>query len=160
MSLNSAENRLTLHFLRTTTIDRKERRKQLMQSSDQKWQRFRLWRKQRPFWGAILMIIAGLFVLWGPLSLFPLMFITGGSIHEGLLVGSLLVLMGILQLLAPSHALITGSIGIILSLASVLVALGGMGIGVFLGLIGSSLGVAWKPSVSTVYPKTQDFTCL
>lgn len=160
MSFNSGENLLTLHFLRTTTIDRKERRKQLMQRSDQRWQRFCQWRNQRPFWGAILMIVAGLLVLWGPLSLFPIIFITGGSIYEGMFVGSLLVLMGILQLLAPSHALITGSVGIILSLASVLVALGGMGIGVFLGLIGSSLGVAWKAPISTIYPKAKDFTSL
>ena len=131
-----------------------------MQSSNQKWQRFLQWRNQRPFWGAIFMIIAGLLVLWGPLSLFPLIFISGGSIHEAMFVGSLLILMGILQLLAPSHALITGSIGIILSLASVLVALGGMGIGVFFGLIGSSLGIAWKPQISTIHPKAKDFTSL
>lgn len=80
------------------------------------------------------------------MSLFPMVMVSGGTISEGLLVGALLVLMGSLQLLSPTHALVTGSIALVLSFASVLVALGGYGIGVFLGIIGSALGIAWRPA--------------
>ncbi len=107
--------------------------------------RFRLWRKRRPFWGALLMMIAGLLILWGPSSLLQLAMLPGNSIWAGLLVGALLFVMGLIQLLAPSYALITGAIGIVLSLVSLIVALGGLGIGMLLGIIGGSLGVAWKP---------------
>src|SRR5581483_10374227 len=110
------------------------------------WSRFRLWRHQRPFWGAIFMMVAGALVLWGPLIHLPLALIVGMPIWTGLSVGALLFVMGLIQLLSPSHALITGSVGIILSLTSVLVALGGVGIGVFFGIIGSALGIAWRPA--------------
>ena len=113
------------------------------------WSRFRLWRKQRPFWGSLFLILAGILVLGGPMSLFPMVMVSGGTISEGLLVGALLVAMGLLQLLSPSHALVTGSIALVLSFASVLVALGGYGIGVFLGIIGSALGIAWRPAMGS-----------
>ncbi|HZO71734.1 MAG TPA: DUF6114 domain-containing protein [Ktedonobacteraceae bacterium] len=109
------------------------------------WSRFRLWRRQRPFAGAILMILAGLLVLWGPVSLMRFALFPGNLIWAGLLVGALLVTMGLIQLFAPSYALITGAIGIVLSLISLIVALGGFGLGMILGLIGGALGVAWKP---------------
>ena len=113
------------------------------------WSRFHLWRKQRPFWGSLFLIMAGILVLGGPMSLFPMVMVSGGTISEGLLVGALLVTMGLLQLFSPSHALVTGSIALVLSFASVLVALGGYGVGVFLGIIGSALGIAWRPAISS-----------
>lgn len=125
------------------------------------WSRFRLWRKQRPFWGSLFLILAGLLVLGGPMSLFPMVMVSGGTISEGLLVGALLVVMGLLQLLSPSHALVTGSIALVLSFASVLVALGGYGIGVFLGIIGSALGIAWRPATrSSQYAATTRYSSL
>jgi hypothetical protein len=83
------------------------------------------------------------------MSLFPMVMVSGGTISEGLLVGALLVTMGLLQLFSPSHALVAGSIALVLSFASVLVALGGYGVGVFLGIIGSALGIAWRPAISS-----------
>jgi hypothetical protein len=109
------------------------------------WSRFRLWRRQRPFAGASLMILAGLLVLWGPASLMRFALFPGNLIWAGLLVGALLFTMGLIQLFAPSYALITGAVGIVLSLISLIVALGGFGLGMILGLIGGALGVAWKP---------------
>jgi hypothetical protein len=53
--------------------------------------------------------------------------------------------MGLIELLAPSHALVAGAIGIVLALISLLTALGGFGIGMLLAIIGSSYAVAWKP---------------
>jgi Family of unknown function (DUF6114) len=58
--------------------------------------------------------------------------------------------MGLVELLAPSQALTAGAAGVVLSLLSLITALGGFGIGMFLGVIGSSLAVAWKPGRKTM----------
>src|SRR5579884_3966283 len=110
----------------------------------QSWSRFKRWRRSRPFAGSILLILAGILVLIGPLSLVALAFL-GNMIWAGLLVGGLLLVMGLIQLFAPYYSLITGSVGIVLSLVSFVVAVGGFGIGMILGIIGGALGVAWRP---------------
>ncbi|BCL83244.1 hypothetical protein ccbrp13_57090 [Ktedonobacteria bacterium brp13] len=109
------------------------------------WSRFRLWRRTRPFAGAILIMIAGLLVLWGPVELLPFALLPGSNIWAGILVGGLLLVMGIIQLLAPSNALVTGAIAVVLSLVSLLVAVGGFGIGMLLGITGGAMGIAWQP---------------
>ncbi|GHO83968.1 DUF6114 domain-containing protein [Dictyobacter formicarum] len=122
----------------------------LKKNADQKddwrqWSQFRLWRKTRPFAGAILIIIAGLLVLWGPVALLPFALLPGSNIWAGILVGGLILAMGIIQLLVPSNALVAGSIAVVLSLVSLLVAAGGFGIGMLLGIIGGAMGIAWQP---------------
>ncbi|HEX4206619.1 MAG TPA: DUF6114 domain-containing protein [Ktedonobacteraceae bacterium] len=106
--------------------------------------RFRLWRLRRPFWGSILMLIAGALILWGPVSLMRFALFPGNTIWAGLLVGALLFVMGLIQLFAPTYAVITGAIAIVLSLVSLIVAMGGLVIGMLLGITGGALGVAWK----------------
>lgn len=117
------------------------------------WSRFRLWRKTRPFWGSILMMLAGLLILAGPAALLQLAFLPGSLLWAGLLVGALLFTMGLIQLLMPSYALITGAIGVILSLISLIVAIGGFGVGMLLGIIGGALGVAWRPVAGPARPR-------
>ena len=56
---------------------------------------------------------------------------------------NLLFAMGLVALFAPGHARVAGAIGVILSLVSGITALGGFGIGMFLGIIGSSSLIAW-----------------
>jgi hypothetical protein len=108
---------------------------------------FRIWRLRRPFWGSLLMMIASLMILWGPVSLLRFALLPGSSIWAGILVGILLLIMALIQLLTPSYAVITGGIGVALSLVSLLVAgFGGLGMGMILGTIGSALGIAWKPN--------------
>jgi hypothetical protein len=111
------------------------------------WASFRLWRLRRPFAGAILMLIASLLMAYGPMSLLRFALLPGSTIWAGLLVAGLLFVMALIQLLSPSHALITGAVGVVLSLVSLLVAsFGGLVIGAILGIIGSALGVAWQPN--------------
>jgi hypothetical protein len=57
--------------------------------------------------------------------------------------------MGLVELFAPSQALVAGAIGVVLSLISLITALGGLGVGMFLGVIGSSYVVAWRPKSNT-----------
>jgi hypothetical protein len=112
----------------------------------QQWGRFRRWRRSRPLAGSILLMISGVLVLWGPVALIRLAMLPGSTLWAGLLVGALLVLMGFIQLLVPSYSLITGSVGVVLALISLIASsFGGFGIGMLLGIIGGALGVAWRP---------------
>jgi uncharacterized protein DUF6114 len=109
------------------------------------WAAFRQWRLRRPFWGSILMLLASLLMLAGPLTLLSSAFLPGSAVPMALLVGSLMLVMALAQLLAPAHALITGLIGIVLSIVSLITgSFGGFGIGVIIGILGSAQGVAWE----------------
>lgn len=111
----------------------------------QNWSKFRLWRHTRPLWGALLMILAGALMLIGASFFLSLAFLVQ-SIWPAFLVGGLLLVMGILPLFLPSYAVITGSIGMVLSIVSLLVAsFGACGLGLLLGVIGSALCIAWRP---------------
>lgn len=138
--------------LKETQAEKRVQRRQKARDWRQ-WSRFRLWRKTRPFWGSILMMLAGFLVLSGPAALLQLAILPGSMLWAGLLVGALLFTMGLIQLLIPSYALITGAIGIVLSLISLIVAAGGFGIGMLLGIIGGALGVAWRPVMGTLRPR-------
>jgi hypothetical protein len=111
----------------------------------QSWSKFRLWRRTRPLWGSVLMIIGAAIMLGGALFFLSLAFLAQ-SLWPAILVAGLLLVMGLIQLFLPGYAVITGSIGLVLSLVSLLVAsFGGCGIGMLLGVIGSALSIAWRP---------------
>ena len=111
----------------------------------QSWSKFRLWRNTRPLWGSILMVVAGAIMLAGAIILLPMAFLVS-SIWPAILVSGLLLVMGVIQLFLPTYSVITGSIGIVLSLVSLLVAsFGGCGLGMLLGIVGSALSIAWRP---------------
>lgn len=100
---------------------------------------------QRPFLGSLCVLLAGLLVMWGPVSLLQNPYIPTGTLREGIEVGGLLFAMGLVQLLAPSYALVAGSVGVVLSILSLMTSLGGeFGIGMVLGIIGNSAAIAWQ----------------
>lgn len=111
----------------------------------QNWSKFRLWRRTRPLWGSLLMMIAGAIMIFDAVFFLSLAFLAQ-SLWPAILVGGLLLVMGLIALFLPSYAVITGSIGMVLSLVSLLVAsFGGCGVGMLLGIIGSALCIAWRP---------------
>jgi hypothetical protein len=118
-------------------------------------ERFRLWRRTRPFAGSVLILVAGVLILYGPLQLLQFAMLPGSDMWSAVTVGGVLFCMGIIQLLAPRFAVITGTIAIVLSLVSLITAMGGFIIGMILGLTGGALGVAWKPP-SLVIPGSRD----
>ena len=109
------------------------------------WYPIKRWCHQRPCWGAFCVLAASLLILWAPVCLLQSTIVTGSTLWAGLVVGGLLFVMGLIELFAPSYALVAGAIGVMLSLISLITALGGFGVGMFLGVIGSSYVVAWKP---------------
>lgn len=115
--------------------------------SDTRWSRFAAWRRERPFVGGLLTILAGVEMFFsGQLDV--------GNIHvqlgiEGLqatVIPILLVVLGILAMLMPVHRIFYGVIALVISVYSLIgVNLGGFFIGMLLGAIGGIVTVAWMP---------------
>lgn len=120
-------------------------------SSPTRRQRFRAWRRQRPFVGGLLTALGGVEMFFsGQLDL--------GRIHvqlgiEGLqatIIPVLLVLLGVLAIAMPAHRIFYGVIALAVAVYSLIgVNLGGFFIGMLLSSIGGVLTVAWMPRAKT-----------
>jgi Family of unknown function (DUF6114) len=111
------------------------------------WQRFRDWRRSRPFWGGLLTVLAGL-EIFGSMN----MQINGGTItigQEGFssyLLVFVLVLCGVLSWFTPLQRHFYGILASLVAVYSLLgVNLGGFFIGMLLGIAGGGLIFAWNP---------------
>ncbi len=114
-----------------------------------------MWRHTRPFQGGLLMIVHGLLTITPGLLLLKLAILPGVNLYASLIIGSLLVGMGVITLTSPQFAQITGTVGIVLALSTLIVALGGLVIGLPLGLQGAALAVAWRPNAKPASAKVQ-----
>ena len=111
------------------------------------WQRFRAWRRERPFVGGLLTALGGIEMFFsGQLDI--------GRIHvqlgiEGLqatIIPILLVLLGVLVVAMPAHRIFYGVIALAIAVYSLVgVNLGGFFIGMLLSTVGGVLTVAWMP---------------
>lgn len=109
------------------------------------WSKFRLWRRTRPFAGSILMLLSSFLLLALGIYFLPFAFLIN-SVWISLFLGGLLLVMALIQLFLPSYTVITGSIGILVSLVSFFTStFGGLIIGMLLGIIGGALSVSWRP---------------
>lgn len=125
-------------------------RQRLTTGFGQKRSSFRDWRGQRPFWGGVLTLLAGIPIMYVPYqnltlgSLTIRMSTTAGA--GSLIIGVLLVVLGLTMWFQPQSRVFAGIAAILLSLVSLVVSnVGGMVIGFLLGLIGGALGVSWGP---------------
>src|ERR1022692_1638224 len=113
---------------------------------------FRIWRRSRPFWGGLLLILAGLEMLAIPLlsvlahtSVKVIIYIGIGGVF-GVLIGGLLVACGLLIWFHPSQRVFYAIAGVLLAVVSfVATNLGGFFVGMLLGVTGGSLSFAWAP---------------
>lgn len=134
----------TMPALVTSGKRRRKAKKDRLQGWDT-WSAFRLWRHTRPFWGSVLMLLGSLLLLSLPISLLRFAFLLD-SLWASVLLGALLLVMALVQLFVPSYAVLTGAIGIVLSLVSFITSsFGGLIIGMLLGIIGGALSVSWRP---------------
>jgi hypothetical protein len=114
--------------------------------------RWQAWRRSRPFWGGLLLLLAGLELVVLPLSgvlvhggLKLVIYIGIGGVF-GVLIGALLIAAGTALLVNPVHRSFYGIAGIVLGIASFPASnLGGFFIGMLLAIIGGALGYAWSP---------------
>lgn len=116
------------------------------------WQAFRAWRRSRPFWGGLLLVLAGLELLAIPLlsvlahgSVKVVIYIGIGGVF-GVLIGGLLVACGLLIWFHPVQRIFYAIAGVLLAVASfVATNLGGFFLGMLLGVTGASLSFGWTP---------------
>lgn len=114
---------------------------------------FRAWRHSRPFWGGLLMLLAGLELLSIPLSgvlikgqVKLVIYIGIGGVF-GVLIGVLLIVAGLVVWFNPAHRVFYGIAGIVLGILSFPASnLGGFFLGMLLAIIGGALAFAWTPN--------------
>jgi Family of unknown function (DUF6114) len=119
------------------------------------WQRFGDWRHRRPFWGGLLLVLAGLELIAIPLlsvlahgSVKVVIYIGIGGVF-GVLIGGLLVACGLLIWFHPVQRVFYSVAGVLLAVASfVATNLGGFFLGMLLGVIGASLSFGWTPDTA------------
>jgi hypothetical protein len=123
-------------------------------------QSFRVWRRSRPFWGGLLLIIAGIELILIPLSgvlvkgaIKLVIYIGIGGVF-GVLIGALLVAAGLVLWFNPTHRVFYGIAGIVLGILSFPASnLGGFFIGMLLAILGGALGFAWTPAEDAPAPR-------
>ncbi|WP_020522894.1 DUF6114 domain-containing protein [Catelliglobosispora koreensis] len=122
------------------------------------WQRFRLWRQSRPFWGGLFAVLSGLeFILSMNLEL------EGGTISLGqegfpqYLLAFLMIVCGALAWYLPTHRHLYGLIATFAAVYSLLgLNLGGYFVGMLLGVAGGGLIFAWNPVSDAEIEAAQD----
>lgn len=108
---------------------------------------FRRWRRSRPFWGGLLLMLAGIeLFLSGNLDLGSVQIHLGMTGYLSYVLPLILVLCGALIWVSPAQRMFYGIIGNLSALYSVTaVNFGGFLIGMLIGIIGGALATAWVP---------------
>jgi hypothetical protein len=107
---------------------------------------FRRWRRTRPFWGGALVIEGGAIIPLVPLAPLSIMVHVGMAAVSGVAIGMILIVAGLFFWFAPQQRMFIAIVTTICSLASFVTSnLGGLGFGMLLGLIGSSMAFGWRP---------------
>ncbi len=106
--------------------------------------RFRDWRRSRPFWGGLLVLVAGLEIIYLPLSPISQLIAAGVVGAQSILVGFLIIVLGPFIWFSPANRTLAGVLAIIFSISSLVLSnLGGLVIGMMIGIIGGALTLAW-----------------
>jgi Family of unknown function (DUF6114) len=111
---------------------------------------FRNWRRSRPFWGGLLVLLAGLPILYFPYANLDIgtlsLHLATSAGAASLLIGLLMIALGISSWFQPHIRIFAGLAALVLSLVSIPMSnLGGFGMGLLLGLLGGGLLCSWAP---------------
>jgi hypothetical protein len=115
------------------------------------------WRHARPFWGGLLVTLAGAEMLLTVKAPLPVILHVGMQGVAGYLVPMVLLLCGVLLIFSPAQRLFYSVVAAGLTLASWVTSnLGGFLVGMLLGLVGSALAFAWSAEKSRPRAIEQD----
>ncbi|MEU4324223.1 DUF6114 domain-containing protein [Nonomuraea dietziae] len=105
------------------------------------------WRRSRPFWSGLLIVLAGAELLSVPFTLDALsVAILFGTVGATYLIALVMMIAGVLVWLQPGQRVFLGLVAVLLSMASFVYSnLGGFLIGMSMGLLGGTLAIAWTP---------------
>lgn len=107
---------------------------------------FRGWRARRPFWGGLLLALAGGEILLTEKASLKVVTHIGMQGLAGYLLPTLMALLGLLILFNPSQRLFYSLTGVLASLGTWVTSnLGGFFVGLLLGVTGSCLTFGWLP---------------
>ncbi|MEV4276280.1 DUF6114 domain-containing protein [Actinoplanes xinjiangensis] len=109
--------------------------------------RFRRWRRVRPFWGGLFLVLSGLeMFVSANMELDNIKIHIGPQGFYSYLLPVMMIAAGILTWFSPAQRLFYGVIGIITALYSFIgLNLGGWIAGMLLGIVGGALVIAWGP---------------
>ncbi|MFD6435813.1 DUF6114 domain-containing protein [Streptomyces venezuelae] len=106
----------------------------------------RRWRRTRPFWAGLLLLLGGAELLLIPLSPLTVLVSLGLGGIAALGIGIALVVAGLfLWLLPHTHHYVSVNAMILSVLSFAATNLGGFLVGMLLGIAGSAMGFAWTP---------------
>ncbi|MFD3677451.1 DUF6114 domain-containing protein [Streptomyces sp. NPDC058613] len=108
--------------------------------------RLRAWRRTRPFWGGLLVLLGGIELLLVPLSPLTVLVSLGPGGIAAIGIGVALVLAGLFLWFLPQARAYVSLHALLLSVLSfVATNLGGFLVGMLLGIAGSALAFGWTP---------------
>lgn len=104
----------------------------------------RSWRRTRPFWGGLFVLLGGLeimFTVWAPLGV---VLRVGMQNFIGYLIPIVIILCGLLLWFTPAQRIFYSLVAIVCALASFITSnMGGFIVGLLLTLTGGALAFAW-----------------
>lgn len=107
---------------------------------------FRSWRGRRPFWGGLLVTLAGIEMTVLMKTHLDVVIHLGLEGLAGFLVPVLLLLVGLLLIFNPAQRMFYSVLAVLFSLGSWITSdLGGFIVGLLLGMVGGSLAFGWLP---------------
>jgi hypothetical protein len=115
--------------------------------SGRRW--LRAFRRTRPFWGGLWLLVGGWLVLRISMVSMQVVVASGMTGFGGWLTGGGMILCGLTAWFAPSQRFVTGVVGIFLAIASLIVSnLGGWFLGMLFGIVGGAMTLSWgaKPA--------------
>lgn len=110
------------------------------------WAAWGRWRRTRPFWGGLLIILAGAEILATERIPLRVVLHLGVEGVAGFLLPVVMILCGLLLWFNPQQRLFYSLLAFVLSLGTWITSnLGGFILGLVLGLVGAALAFAWTP---------------
>lgn len=110
------------------------------------WRAFRRWRHRRPFGAGLALALGGTEILVTQQAKISVILAAGADSLAGYVLPIMMVVCGLLIVVNPRQRMFYSIIGVLASLATWVTSnLGGFGVGMLLGLLGSSLTFGWLP---------------